>query len=83
MVKRTDAATNWILHDSQRNDYNVADKRLFPNLSNAELTADSCDLLSNGFKLRETGTAMNTSGGTYIFMAFAEMPTKFCASMAR
>jgi len=30
--------------------------------------------VSNGFKARATNTAMNASGSTYIFMAFAEAP---------
>ena len=30
--------------------------------------------LSNGFKVRNTNTAMNASGSTYIYMAFAEHP---------
>ena len=32
--------------------------------------------LSNGFKVRNTNTAMNASGGDYIYMAFAESPFK-------
>ena len=35
---------------------------------------DEIDLLSNGFKLRSTGSYHNSSGETYIFMAFAESP---------
>ena len=31
-------------------------------------------MLSNGFKLRESGGGYNASGGTYIYMAFAESP---------
>ena len=30
--------------------------------------------LSNGFKVKNTNTAMNTSGGDYLYMAFAESP---------
>jgi hypothetical protein len=33
-------------------------------------------MLSNGFKLRGTGTRTNGSGQTYIFLAFAEAPFK-------
>jgi len=33
------------------------------------------DFLSNGFKSR--GTFTNVSGGTYIYMAFAEAPFKY------
>jgi len=32
--------------------------------------------LSNGFKVKTTNTAMNTSGGDYFYMAFAESPFK-------
>ena len=33
-----------------------------------------CSFLSNGFKVKNTNTAMNTSGGDYLYMAFAESP---------
>ena len=32
------------------------------------------DFVSNGIKIRNSGHGNNTSGGTYIFMAFAEAP---------
>ena len=32
--------------------------------------------VSNGFKVRTTNTAMNASGGDYLYMAFAESPFK-------
>ena len=63
--------------DSARNTYNVANLRLFANLSNADNTQDILDFTSNGFKLRTTNTAENTSGTTYIYMAFAENPFKY------
>jgi len=34
------------------------------------------DALSNGFKHREGNGQVNASGGTYIFIAFAESPFK-------
>jgi hypothetical protein len=39
------------------------------------------DILSNGFKVRDSTTYVNASGGTYIYMAFAENPFKY--SLAR
>ena len=33
--------------------------------------------LSNGFKVRTSNTAMNASGGDYLYMAFAECPFKY------
>ena len=73
VVKRTDSGNNWHMHDSKRVPYNSNNKTLYPNLDNVEQTEDF-DMLSNGFKLRESGGGYNASGGTYIYMAFAEHP---------
>ena len=74
----TNASTsNWFMMDSARNTYNVANLRLFANLTNADNTQDVLDFTSNGFKLRTTNTSENTSGTTYIYMAFAENPFKY------
>ena len=84
MVKRTDTANNWNIIDSVRSPYNTVDDYLFPNLSNAEATnvaGYEVDFVSNGFKLKGTGTSINASGGTYIYMAFAE--TDFANALAR
>ena len=75
IVKRTDSAENWSIIDSARVTYNVNNMGLFPALSNAESANLGLDLLSNGFKFRTDGTTNgNASGGTYIYMAFAENP---------
>jgi len=76
IIKQTNTGgENWYMWDTKRDTYNVADKRLFPNLSNAEETGTLLfDFLSNGFKLRSTYGGFNGSGGTYIYMAFAENP---------
>jgi hypothetical protein len=75
MVKRTDTTGNWRLVDTVRGTFNATQYELYPNLSNAEGTA-TYDILSNGFKNRETSADYNASGGTYIYMAFAENPFK-------
>ena len=65
------------MYDVKRNTYNVVDELLFANLTNNESVNDSSrpmDILSNGFKLRGSGSASNSSGATYIYMAFAENP---------
>jgi hypothetical protein len=74
MIKRTDVANDWALHDKSRIGYNVANYHLLANSSSAEFTDIPIDLLSNGFKLRGASGTENASGGTYIFMAFAESP---------
>ena len=76
MYKRTDATQSWILMDTSRSPFNVADKFLLANASDSEYTGAILDILSNGFKVREAGTQTNANGGTYIFMAFAENPFK-------
>jgi hypothetical protein len=78
MIKRTDATQNWIIVDTSRDTYNVANKRLFANLSDAEDLGitNYVDLLSNGFKCRDSNISYNASGGTYIVMAYAENPFK-------
>ena len=85
MVKRTDSTQDWFMWDSSRLGYNVSNYLLFANLSQAEYsgTESRIDLLSNGFKIRADSTApgSNASGGTYIYMAFAENPFK--VSLAR
>ncbi len=77
LVKRIDTANDWQLFDSARNPFNPVDRRLYPNLTNVEAvgsTSDIFDFTANGFKVREDNAAINASGGTYIYMAFAEHP---------
>ena len=72
MVKRTDASSHWRMFDNKREGYNVDNDALKANTSDAETTTDFIDLLSNGFKLRSSDSAVNS--GTLIYMAFAENP---------
>ena len=74
MVKRTDSANDWCLYDNKRDTDNVVQDKLQPNQNSAESDDTSMDFVSNGFKFRETGGNFNASGGTYIYMAFAENP---------
>ena len=74
MIKATSGTENWQMYDNKRLGYNVDNNMLRANLSNAEQTDDDIDILSNGFKLRRNSGAFNTSGSTYIYMAFAEEP---------
>jgi len=74
------SGSGWLIYDSSRNTYNLTDLYLQANQSNAEAgnsTDNPLDFLSNGFKLRYSNSATNLSGGTFIYMAFAESPLKF------
>jgi hypothetical protein len=87
MLKYTSGSSgHWILYDAARDEYNLAYKRLGANISDSENQNDTnlgvsttlgIDMLSNGFKVRTTGINHNISGGTYIYMAFAESPFKY------
>ena len=79
MVKRTDSTADWYLYDAKRNAYNLVNGILQPNESDAEATSsnNSMDFTSNGFKLRGSGATINASGGTFIYLAFAESPFKY------
>ena len=72
MIKANESA-NWVIYDTSRSPYNVADEQLSPNTSGNEVTNDgNADLLSNGFKLRNG--AATTNAYTYVYAAFAENP---------
>ncbi len=76
ITKRTDSGDFWMMQDSARTPTNVANKYFQANDSAAESTTNdvALDMLSNGFKLRNTGAHYNGSGGSYIYIAFAEAP---------
>jgi len=74
IIKQTNATRSWHMFDNKRNEFNVVDKFFFANSSGAEQTLSLLDFTSNGFKTRSTDGAVNASGGSYIYMAFAEEP---------
>ena len=74
LIKRTDTTKNWFLHDNKRNGYNPQNNYVNPNLSDAENSYTEFDILSNGFKIRSSGTGHNQSGGTYIYYTVAAEP---------
>jgi hypothetical protein len=80
MFKKTSSTSNWAMFDSSRDSYNVASRDILADLSASEYNdaSNNVDFLSNGFKLRSsTADNNNASGATYVYMAFAECPTKF------
>jgi hypothetical protein len=86
LIKRTNAASNWLMYDTKRNTYNLVNYKLFADTSTAEnvsdpagvsISSNNIDILSNGFKHRNADSWTNQSGDTYIYMAFAENPFKY------
>jgi len=79
MIKSSSASTEWVMIDTSRSSYNLSDTSLYANRAYSESTigtVDDVDILSNGFKLRNTTGFVNASQ-TYIYMAFAENPFKY------
>tara|TARA_R110002167_G_scaffold10149_3_gene46715 strand:- start:2120 stop:4603 length:2484 start_codon:yes stop_codon:yes gene_type:complete len=74
MVKRTDSTSNWQINDNKRDVSNVSNTVIYPNVADAEGTDTSWDVLSNGFKMRQSFGSKNASGSIYVYMAFAESP---------
>lgn len=82
MIKRTDSTNSWVIQDTSRSTYNVSQNNIYAESSAAEASYGSelTDILSNGFKQRNTGVSMNASGGTYVYAAFAEAPFKYAGA---
>ena len=77
IIKKSSASENWLMLDTKRGAYNFVDEFLQPNNSGAEAhhnITGGIDALSNGIKLRHGDGTINSSGGSYIYMAFAEAP---------
>ena len=75
IAKRTDAsAHNWFIWDTKRAPSNMVQAVLYPNATSSEGTLFQIDILSNGFKHYNNYGSTNVSGGTFIYMAFAENP---------
>ncbi len=83
MSKKTSGTGNWEMFDTTRDPINYSGKYILANSSDGEgdtgtnTAGHIFDILSNGFKLRNTNSDRNSSGGTYIYMAFAENPFKY------
>jgi hypothetical protein len=77
MIKRSSGIGDWVIYDSVRLTYNASNVELYANSSGAEVVDDPIDILSNGFKIRTTGSGVNSSGNTYVFAAFAESPFQY------
>jgi len=73
LIKRTDSSGDWYLYDSLRGIVGGNDPYLRLNSTGAEVTnTDYIDPLNAGFTVTSSApAAINTNGGTYIFLAIA------------
>ncbi len=77
IVSSTLTGYNWRIIDTSRDSGNISDNELYPNNSSIEISFGGIDILSNGFKVRTLENALNATGESYIFAAFAEVPSKY------
>ena len=79
LIKKSGSGTaaHWRLTDTARSPFNVTDAALSPSINSAEFSENDMDILSNGFKLRQSNTYVSQDGVTFIYMAFAEAPFKY------
>jgi hypothetical protein len=78
LFKRMSGGTgDWLIYDTQRDLINPVDNALFPNGQVAETSGSGdVDILSNGFKIRNTSANMNASSAIVGYLAIAEDPFK-------
>ena len=74
IIKANSNYKYWNIFDNKRNPFNGVDKRLAPSLADSEDTVSSIDFLSNGFKIRNSGTTLNENGTNIAYFAVAENP---------
>jgi hypothetical protein len=67
-------ADAWYMFDKDRVTMNGVARRFGANSANGESLYNYFNLYSNGFEIRQSESGGNGSGGTYIYMAFAENP---------
>jgi len=74
IIKANSNYKYWNIFDNKRNPFNGVDKRLAPSLHAAEDTVSSIDFLSNGFKIRNSGTTLNENTTNIAYFVVAENP---------
>lgn len=83
ILKRASDSGSFQVLDTRRKKENPTDVYLTLDGTHAEVDgstlspAINVDFLSNGFKIRSTESVYNSSGGKFVYMAYAEQPFKF------
>ena len=76
MIKAKGQTESWYIMDTKRPGYNTNNYYYKPNNAEAQGTSTTLamSLLSNGFKINNNDTSMNSSGQGYVYFAFAAAP---------
>ena len=79
LIKNASDISNWTLVDNMRGMSVLASSStalLYANLSNAEAVDRAAIPLATGFQINDNGSAVNTSGATYIYIAIRRGPMR-------
>jgi hypothetical protein len=78
MIKGTSTGREWVIYDNKRTPDNGVYLRANTEATEqTDATNHDISFLSNGFKIRGGSGDINTTGESYIYMAFADQPFKF------
>ena len=78
IVKKVNGSHNWIMFDNKREPVNDGTGSfLEADTTDVEDTDPCIDLVSQGFKVRDTADRYNGDDNQYIFMAWASLPSKY------
>ena len=78
-LKRVDNGHNWITFDTATKTFNPNDEYANWDLgtASAQSATDKIDVLSNGWKIRSTGSSFNNNGSTFVYGAWGDIPFKY------
>ena len=78
-LKRIDLSHNWVTFDTATVTFNPDDEYANWDLgsASAQSASDKIDILSNGWKIRSTGSSFNNNGSTFIYGAWGDVPFKY------
>jgi hypothetical protein len=79
LIKTITGTNGWHLVDCEREPYNPTWRYLQPASTAAQASAAGhyADILSNGFKLKNSSAQTNANGVSYLYLAMAEQPGKY------
>ncbi len=70
MAKSTGSGQDWRIVDNKRSPFNVNSLHLRANTTAADTSETNLDIDTGGIKIRTSSEGWNTSGTTYIYLAF-------------
>jgi hypothetical protein len=79
---------DWRIIDAARHTFNSGGNAdvpptLFANTNETERDWDNVDILSNGFKIKDSSVSLNETNASHVFLAFAENPFQANGGLAR